>query len=109
MKLTIWTACYSPWIMGGDVNAPIATEVEVGKPISLGKGIKAYVIDAPNGDTYIAEASTGAFVGDDLGQVRKDVEEAEPAVMKLQIAQAKEQFKNARHLTEEDFWSRFRK
>ena len=109
MKITVWTEAYSPWIMGGDVHAPISTKLEVGEPVDLGKGFRAYVVDAPNGDTYIAESETGAFVGNDLGQVKQDVEEAAPAVMRQQIAEAKQRAKKARPLTPERFWGMFRK
>ena len=108
MKQTIWTAAYSPFIMGGDVNAPIATEVEVGDPIDLGGGIKGFVVVSPKGRIHVAEASTGAFVGTDVDKVKADIAAGDPAVMKKQLAEAKEQFKNANHLEPEAFWGRFR-
>lgn len=108
MKLKIWTEAYSPFIMGGDVNAPIATEVEVGEPVVLAEGISVYLITSPTGSTYVAEATTGAFVGTSMEQVRADVEDADPAVMKQQLEAASERVKKAEMLEPERFWSRFR-
>jgi len=108
MKLTIWTEAYRPFIMGGDVNAPIATEVEVDEPVDVGHGIQVYEITSPSGQTHIAEATTGAFVGTSLKQVKADVLMGDPKVMKKQIKDAMERFKRADHLSPEKFWSMFR-
>ncbi len=106
-SLVIWTAAYSPFILGGNVNAPIATEVEVGdKPIEIGHGISVYVIVSPNATIHIAEATTGALVGTDLAEVIKDVGEANPEIMKQQLAEAGEEVKKANHLSPDEFWRR---
>lgn len=109
MKVKIWTEAYSPFIMGGDVNAPICTEVEAGEPIDVGRGIQAYVIASPRtGKVHIAESTTGAFVGSSIEQVRQDVESADPEVIKQQLASAAERVKHARPLSPEEFWNHFR-
>lgn len=108
MKLTIWTRAYRPFIMGGDVNGPIATEVEVGEPFDLGHGIQAHLVVSPSGKTYVAEATTGAFVGNDIDQVKADVSSADPEIMKDQLDAAKRELKKVDHLSNENFWSMFR-
>ena len=108
MKLTVWTKAYRPFIMGGDVNGPISTEVEVGDAVELGHGFKAHVVVSPTGETYVAEATTGAFVGGDIKQVKADVASADPEVMREQIEKAAIQAKKADCLSNEDFWSLFR-
>ncbi len=108
MKKVVWTEAYMPFIMGGDCNAPIATELEVGDPVDLGKGISAYVVVAPSGALFVAEATTGAFVGTDIEQVKKDVNDADPAVMKNQIEAAKKRFEKARMMDKGKFWSLFK-
>jgi hypothetical protein len=37
--MLIWTTAYRPFIMGGNVNAPIGIKVEVGEKIHVGKGL----------------------------------------------------------------------
>lgn len=106
MKLLIWTEAYQPFIMGGDVNAPIATEIEIPKENihKLSKDIDVVVICSPKGAVRIAELSTGAFVGTSLTDVTKDVENASQEVMLQQLEQAKKRVKKARHVTNEHFW-----
>lgn len=108
MKLTIWTKAYRPFIMGGNVKAPIATEVEVGEPFDIGSDFRAYLVTSPKGSTYVVEATTGAFVGSDIEQVKKDVAAGDPEVMRQQIVEAQKQFEGATHLTPEEFWRMFR-
>lgn len=108
MKKVIWTAAYSPFIMGGDVNAPISTEVEVGEPFDLGGGFTGYLVVSPKGRTHVVEAETGAFVGTSIDEVKANIAAGDPAVMRKQITDALEEFKKAIPLTNEQFWGRFR-
>lgn len=103
-KIKIWTEAYRPFIMGGDCNAPVCTEVEVGEPFDLNDEIKAYVVVSPNGNTYVAEATTGAIVGNNAQQVKKDVATADPDVMKEQLEGAKLRFKKAVFIETQEFW-----
>lgn len=103
-KLTIWTEAYSPFIVGGDVNAPICTTVEIDEPIDMGSGIKAYLITSPFGKTYVVESITGGIVGNSIKEVRKDIECGNEKVMSKQVQNAKERIKKARHLSVEEFW-----
>lgn len=104
--MRVWTEAYSPFIMGGDVRAPIGAEVEAGEPINLG-GVSVCVVHSPAGRTFIAEASTGAFVGTSLGMVKKDLSAADPTVIKKQLKDAAERAKKVRWLDTDKFWARF--
>jgi len=103
--MKIWTEAYRPFMMGGDVNAPISTEVEVGEPVDLDHGIQVYIVAAPNGRTYVAESITGAFVGMSIDEVKQHIAEGDPEVIWKQIEDAKERVKKARPLDPEQFWS----
>lgn len=107
MKLTVWTSAYRPFMMGGNVNAPIATEVEVGDSFELGHGIRAHLVVSPSGKTHVAEATTGAFVGTDIDEVKADVSAADPKVMEDQLDWAKKEFEKADHISNERFWAMF--
>lgn len=99
----IWTRAYRPFILGGNVHANMATElVLTTKPIKLGKGITVYEIQSPHGTTHIAEASTGALVGTSLQQVKQDLAEADPKVVKQQLEEAQQVDKY--HCSNEEFW-----
>ena len=94
--------------MGGNVRSPIKTEVEVGGAVDIGKGLQAYVVVSPHdGSTHIVNCETGAFVGTDLDAVKENVAEGDLEIMKKQIKEAKEEFKKADPLTNEEFWSKF--
>jgi hypothetical protein len=102
--LKVFTLGYFPFTMGGNVWQPICCEVEADGPHDIGKGYKGYVITAPNGKTFIAEATTGAFVGPDLKTVKEDITLGEESVMVEQVAKAMEQSKQAKEMTPDKFW-----
>ena len=107
MTKIIWTTGFRPFIMGGNVNAPLAAKVEVGKPVKLSKDISVFVVKSPlTGETHVADADSGALVGTSLKSVREDVRTGDKKVMKKQIAEAKEQFKKAVMLEPEEFWKK---
>lgn len=107
--LLVWTEAYTPWIMGGDVNAPIGARLKCGERIELGGGFFGYVFTSPlSGKTCVAEEQTGAIVGPTVEQVRADIEEAEPAVMAKQIEQALKRRRSVRTLSPDAFWARYR-
>ena len=106
--MRVWTEAYRPFMMGGDVHAPISTEVGVGEPVDVGNGIQVYLIKAPNGNEYVAESVTGAFVGICIKEVRQHIAEGDPEVMKQQIEAAKERAEKATLLDNTAFWSMFK-
>jgi hypothetical protein len=103
--MKVFTLGYFPFVMGGRTWQEICIEVEnADGPHDIGKGYQAYVITAPNGKTFVAEATSGAFVGPDLKTVRDDIKLGEQETMDKQVAQAVEQSKLAKTLTPEEFW-----
>lgn len=114
--MRIWTLEYRPFVMGGSVWGPMCTDVplfdeKVGQPegfargpYDIGKGRTGYVVNAPNGKTFIAEGETGALVGPDLDSVRADVKQADESIIREQMKIAHRQASLARHVTPEEFW-----
>lgn len=106
-KIKIWGKAYNPFRLGGDVNAPMSCEVLVyDRPVALGKGYKGYLVEAPNGKTYVAESTTGGIVGKNLTMVKADIRVASLKVMKDQIKQAKLDAEKTVPVSEQEFWRR---
>lgn len=101
--MLIWTEGYRPWIMGGDVNAPLGVEMDGGEPINIGHDIMVHEIKFSDGRTAIAEATTGAIVGTDLQTVRDDVAATDPAVMQQQVQAAGQRVSRVQRLSESEF------
>lgn len=102
MKAVLWTRGYRPFIMGGNVNAPLGVEIEV-LPVDLGKKFKGYIAVTPKGKTMIAEATTGAIVGTSLEEVKKDIQEGDLKTMKQQVKDAAEMKKRMEILSFDEF------
>ncbi len=105
--MVVWTKAYRPFILGGNVHAPIATTVAVGPKYSLGKDLCGYLVISPKGETFVADAETGAFVGPSLEAVRADVWDGDAEVMQQQLAEAAKAVKGATYLSPEQFWRSF--
>ena len=109
-KRTIWTWGYRPFVMGGNVNYVLGVEMWCYGPYVLGKGHKGYVAVAPNGKCFVAEATTGAIVGNGeteklaLEKVRGDIKTGNSKVMKQQVKEAKEQIKDIEIHAPSFFW-----
>lgn len=104
----IWTRGYSPFIMGGDVNAPVGCDMEC-TPVKLGRGFNGLTVDTPKGNLIVAEMETGAIVGNSLEQVKEDIQHGNMDIMLQQIQDAKLLLPKARHISAEEFWSRYHK
>ncbi len=104
-RITIWVPCYRPFIMGGDVNRPVKCEIEAQGPFDIGKGFKAYLVSKPGGRFAVAEATTGAIVGDTLEEVRADIKDGSAAVMRKQVAESAIQVARAFTVEPDEFWS----
>ncbi len=104
-KIRIYTECYQPFRMGGNLREPIACTVEAFGPFDLGKGFEAYVVCDPDGRTVVAEAISGGLVGDTIENVRKDVEEGNEAAMARQIDEGKQITARARDIDAGEFWA----
>jgi F420-0:gamma-glutamyl ligase-like protein len=110
MKVKVWTMGYFPFTVGGNVWQPIKAEVEATGPHELGKGFKGYLCTSPSGRTKVAEASTGAIVGDTLIDVMKDIADCDDIeFMNKQVRDATREMKQGHDLTTEDFWNRLEK
>lgn len=110
-KLKVFTLAYFPFTMGGRVWRPMACEIEFENydgPHDLGGGYRGYIITAPNGATFIAEADSGGFVGPSLKMVRQDIENGDPAVMKQQVEDALRQSKEAEVVDTDEFWRKLK-
>jgi len=107
MKKLVWTEAYMPFRFGPP-HGLIGTEVEVGDPVSVGADVEVYVVPSPGGVIHIAEASSGAFVGTSLDQVKDDIKTGDPKLMKKQMREALELIPTVRVLSNDEFWSFFR-
>ena len=101
----IWTWGTFPFVMGGPVRQAVKTDVEsTSGPHDLGHGYEGYVITTPAGNTRVAEATTGALVGDTLDDVRRDVADASPEAMRDRVAAAADHVRTAKTMTPAEFW-----
>lgn len=105
-KITIWTRAYRPFIMGGNVNAPIRIEAE-GTAVNLGRGFNGFSVPTPAGGEVIVDAASGGIVGTSLEQVRSDVAQGDLRIMRKQIADAVEDAKKAEPVEASEFWTMF--
>ena len=106
--MIIWTLGYRPFIMGGNVNAPVGVEVEVTEPIELPEGPLVYEVALSDGRTAIAEATTGAIIGSSLAIVKRDVRQGDPEVMISQIELAADMMHDVELVPMERFLSMWR-
>jgi hypothetical protein len=104
-KIKMWTQAYRPFILGGNVHAPLACKVLASGPYDLGKGYTGYLALSPQGKSYIVESTTGGIVGNTIEEVRADIKDAHVGVMRKQIAEALEQAKKAHVIPENEFWA----
>ena len=95
--------------MGGDVNVPVGTEIEVGQKVKLGLGYEGYLIVNPfTGETRVAEATTGAIIGPSIEEVRKDIKtgSSEKMVEQMHWATGVVTDKKVEIVSAEDFWGK---
>lgn len=111
--MKIWTVGKAPpFQMGGYPQFPLVTEITEGieGPFEIGKGFTAFVITAPNGRTFVAEATSGAIVGDTLTMVRNDMQDAHQPQEQVNAAmrwrEANDHCKQ--EVDAEEFWKRMR-
>lgn len=104
VMIRAWTYGYFPFKMGGSPWQPIAADVEADGPHDIGKGMQAYLVTAPSGKTYVAEAVSGAFVGPSLERVRKDVRAGGEDMMAEQLRRAAEVAPTARVISADELW-----
>lgn len=103
----MWTRAYRPFITGGDVHSPIATDIKAGGPVSIGKGFKAFLAASPKGTPLVIESKSGGIIGHDLATVRNDVATAKLSVMRKQVREESDFGKRADILTNDKFFSMY--
>jgi hypothetical protein len=102
--MRVWTRAYRPFIMGGDVNRHICTDVQVQGPIELGRGYKAWVLVKPTGGCLYVEEVTKALIGDDLEMIKNDVAAADVQVMDKQLSDESRNGKTASYVSPDEFF-----
>jgi len=106
--MKVFTIAYTPFVMGGSVWQPVCCEVKVDGPYDIGDGFQGFIVTAPNGKTFIAEATSGAFVGPDLKSVRKDIKIGDKALMSKQVVRAVSDMKRAKEIKPSEFWRKLK-
>lgn len=107
--MKVWTQAYRPFILGGNVHAPICCDIEPASAcIDLGKGYQGMSIVSPGGKIFVVEVITGGIVGSSVSEVQADVSTADEAVMKQQIEDGLRQAENADWVTPQEFWRQLR-
>lgn len=104
-QMKVWTSAYRPFILGGNVNAPIWCDIEpASAPIDLGKGYQGAVIVSPSGKTFVVEVITGGIVGSTVEGVKADIASAEDSILKEQMERESRRAETAEKVSPEDFW-----
>jgi hypothetical protein len=92
--------------MGGNIDQATGFSFEQydfpDNRVELGKGCFGYTIKAPNGETIVVEEISGAIVGNNLEEVKQDIEHADEKVIRNQIESACKE--NVRIVSQEEFW-----
>lgn len=103
--MRIWTRAYRPFILGGDVHAPVCCDIEpLTANVDLGKGYKGAVFLAPSGKIFVAEMITGGIVGDSVKDVMADIAQGDDEIIAQQIKDNLEIGKTAEPVTSVEFW-----
>lgn len=110
----IYTISYTPFVMGGSVYQNIKTKVSSFERIPIGKGYYGLIVKNPVKKLWhLAIENCGAIIGTNksksklLKSIMKDVETGDEKIMKEQISKGEIDLKNAKLLSNEDFFSKF--
>lgn len=111
-ELCVWTWATDNSFMtfGRPIYYPLVAKIECKGPYDLGKGQKGYLVVAPNGKTFVAEATTGAFIGKDIKSVQEDVASTTADVCNQQVADAAKELKrkDVKTVDADEFWRRLK-
>ena len=103
--LIIWTHGYRPFIMGGSCNYILGTTIRnPDGPHDLGGGFFGFLIRKPKGKTCVAEAETGAIIGETLDLVRADIRDGDRMVIATQMAKARVNRRKVELVNNAKFW-----
>jgi hypothetical protein len=104
-EMLVWKQSYRPFLLGGNLRAPMSATLPVMGPFDLGGGYQGFLALHPeNNSTYVVESITGGIVGSSLEAVRNDIATAKTEVMEKQIEDAKKQVAEAYTVSAVDFW-----
>ena len=103
-----WNWGYFPFSLGGPPHRRVKATLPAEGPFDLGGGYQGYLITSPQGKTRVAEATTGAIVGDTLEQVRDDIAQGDPEIIAQQVAKAADDGEQASNISAEQFWTRLK-
>ena len=104
----VWKRTYSPFVMGGNVNRNIKTEINENDftIIDLGKGFKGIFIEKGK-SKGVYEIESGGLIGDTVQDVKEDIAACEDiSFMRKQIEEAKEEGAKAVVVSNEEFFGR---
>ena len=104
----VWKRTYSPFVMGGNVNRNVKTEINENDftIIDLGKGFKGIFIEKGK-SKGVYELESGGLIGDTVQNVKEDIAACEDvSFMRKQIEEAKEEGAKATVVSNEDFFGR---
>lgn len=103
--MKVWTRAYRPFILGGDVHAPICCDLEPAtNQFDLGKGFVGVIVVSPMGKKFVVELQSGGIVGNSIMAVRKDIESSDKETIDIQVEQMAEVGKTAIVVSEPEFW-----
>lgn len=107
-KIKIWTLYYSPFVMGGDVNQPIATEVVPTERHQIKQNLHVYVVKSPTGKTHVVDGITGGMIATSMEELWGLIEGCTEEQLVTQCKSQQSKADSAKMLTPSEFWSRFR-
>ena len=101
---------YFPFAFGGNVHAPMITEIDVIEERELSKGINAFSFKTPKGNIRIAESLTGAIVGDSFEDVSEDIRTGDDDIIIKQLLDAAKVLKggNSKWMKNEEFFKMYK-
>ena len=105
-KAKVWTIMHTPFVMGGNVNSPIFTSVPVVERKTM-KGIEFFSFKTPKGSIRVCEAQTGGIIADSFDELKANIKGCTTKQLQKQIDEAKSTFKNAKKLSNKEFFAHY--
>ena len=111
----IYTYKYEPFMMGGNLHRPIATEVEDYEVINFGNGYSGLVVkNLVQEKWHMCLDGCGAMIGTDddkealIAKVTNDIATGDPKIMKEQVDKAFIELKSAEVIDNKEFFRMFK-
>jgi hypothetical protein len=110
----VYTIASTPFVIGGSLRSPVATEVEEYERIVLRAGYSAIVVENPVKKLFhVFLEDCGALIGTGpskkklVASVKADTKDGDPEIMKKQVLQGRKDRDRARVLTVHEFFGWF--